>query len=71
MPDRNGIPAWTSHVEWTGTTFRDFHPPLPPATETGTKEIIITPAWVRQGRCPLAATLAGRVIDPSVARPGL
>jgi hypothetical protein len=32
-------------VEWSGTTFSEPEPGLPPAEETGTEQVVIRPAW--------------------------
>jgi hypothetical protein len=37
-------------VEWSGTTFSDATNGLPPAEETGTKQVVIRPAWAAQAR---------------------
>jgi hypothetical protein len=37
-------------VEWSGSTFSDPEPGLPPADETGTKQVVIRPAWAARAR---------------------
>jgi hypothetical protein len=37
-------------VEWSGTTFTEEPNGLPPAEETGTRQVVIRPAWTAQAR---------------------